>query len=181
MKTINLILFDFTNKCIEKKLLIKLSQWTVIALNLVVIAIAIYVFKWLWKVLKQEEEELLRQKLLRNTELPLDQLISSLCTRKAVLITTFVSAITMASMGVIGAFRHNECLIDIYVIFCIIITIILALGYRNYGNNYLYFSIVISITSLGGLIAFCLLRAIKLESNWIRPHFHLLADNRYEI
>jgi len=80
------------NKCFDiymsKKIGIKVSKYVLIIVNTFVIIVSIYVFKHLWKGLREEEQELNRQKLLKNTELPIDDLLLSLSIRKTVLITT---------------------------------------------------------------------------------------------
>ena len=166
------------NKWADNKLSIKVSKWTFICLNLIVIVVAFYVLKTNWKVLKAEQQELIRQKILRNKELPIDEMLSSVATRKAVLITLVVTAIILAAIGVIGAYKHNSCLIEIHLIFSITIASILALGYKNYVNYLLYYVLSVSLLTLLSLISSILIYVLKEEPNWAKQRA-LLINSRY--
>lgn len=171
---LRIVLNKWTEKW--KKLSIKVSKWLFICLNLVAIVAAIYVFKSVWKVLSAQQQELIRQRLLKNREQPIEELLSTVITRKAVLVTLVVTAVTVAVIGLIGSFKHNSCLIAAHLIFCVTVATILALGYRNYANYSVNYALVLSFIVFTSIVSSVLMHVLKEEPHWVKRKALLMSS-----
>jgi hypothetical protein len=158
--------------CIEKNLSIKLSKWAIILLNLFIMTATVYIFKQIWTQLKEDEQEINESEVLPKPEV--SDLLEIISTRRAVVITVFISVLILALIGLIGAIRLNTCLIAIYDIFCILVFILLALGFKNYIKSPIYYFSVLSLLLVAAIVASYLVRAIKEEPQWIRHRLDLL-------